>query len=509
MFERAQARRESKFDVNPPENATPEGLVGYATAPNPSERGRLIARLGELLATTRRQHAVVLLIQFDQVDLVAGTFGHAAADGLLVAVAARLRSTLGDDDWLAPLDRDRLVVVCEASRGLDVTQGLVERIRGEVLVEPFEAGNKIGDDGVTVTAAIGIATAETSGVDPERLLADADLALGAAQDGDGNRVAWFTPTERDEVLARLTLPAAIHRGLDRGEFAVHYQPVVNLENDACTGAEALLRWAHPEQGLLAPEEFIDAAESTGVIATLGAWVLQEACRGAASWPRSAVRDPLSVAVNLSACQLEVPDFANLVADTLSDTGLEPGRLTVEVTERIMVRHPEMAVRRLDEVRSLGVRVAIDDFGTGYSCLTSLKDLPLDIIKIDRYFVTGLCADPVDRAIVAAIVALARALHLDVIAEGVETVDQATELRRLGCSHIQGYLCGRPEPDAPHSTRWNSGGGDGGLHQREAALPPAPLPVWHAPRRDPTHMRAPWSSQAKAIWSLWSFQRTPV
>ncbi len=469
MFERAQTSRTAGSHVKPTISAKHQEPDGYAAA-NPPNRSRLIARLGELLASPRHQNIIVLLVHLDQVALVAQAYGHTVADGLLLAVAARLRSALSEDEWLTTFDRDRIVIVCASTSGLDAAHALAERIRKEELAEPFRVDHKAGGDGIVVTAAIGIATVEASGNDPERLLADADLALDEAQREAGDRVAQFAPTQRDGALARVILPAAIHRGLDRGEFAVHYQPVVNLEKDACTGAEALVRWDHPERGLVGPELFIEAAESTGSVRALSTWVLREACRSAASWPRPASHEPLGVAVNLSACQLEDPGFAKLVGDTLSDTGLEPERVTLEVTERIMVRHPEIAARRLAEVRSLGVRIAIDDFGTGYSCLRTLKNLPLDIIKVDRSFVAGLCVDPVDRAIVKAVVALAQALHLDVIAEGVETVDQATELLRLGCFHIQGYLCGRPRPGAPHSTSWSKGGRDCRDYQRGGRTP---------------------------------------
>ena len=442
----------------------------YEAAVAHFDRSRLIARLGELLASPRRQNVIVLLVHLDQIALVAQAYDYTVADRLLLAVAARVGSALREDEWLTAFDRDRILIVCAPRRGLDGVHALAERIREEHLTEPFSVDHEDGDDGIVVTASIGIATAEVSGSDPERLLADAELALGEAERELCERVAQFGPTQRDDALARVVLPAAIHRGLDRGEFVVHYQPVVNLEKDACTGAEALVRWAHPERGLLGPGLFIEAAESTGTIQALGTWVLREACRSAASWPRSTSHEPLGVAVNLSACQLEDPHFAKLVGDTLSDTGLEPERVTLEVTERMVVRDPEIATRRLAEVRSLGVRIAIDDFGTGYSCLSTLKNLPLDIVKVDRSFVAGLCVDPVDRAIVKAVVALAQALHLDVIAEGVETVDQAIELLRLGCSHIQGYLCGRPRPGAPHATPWNRGGRDCGDHQPGGRTP---------------------------------------
>ncbi|MDA8282380.1 MAG: GGDEF domain-containing phosphodiesterase [Actinomycetota bacterium] len=456
VSDRAQTSRTAGSDVRTIISAEHQQSDGQAAPAGPADWGRLVARLGGLIAISPSRNVSVLLVQVDQVALVARAYGDTLARELLLAVAGRLRAALREDDWLTTSDRDRIVIVCESTRGLGGVRALARRIRDEVLAEPVTVGRKAGDAGIVVTAAIGIATAVASGRDPERLLADADLALGEAQRATGTRIAQFAATQRDEALLQVMLPAAIHRGLARGEFLLHYQPVVNLEDDVCTGAEALVRWAHPDRGLIGPEQFIEAAESTGSIRALSAWVLREACRSAATWPRSTSRGPLGVAVNLSASQLEDPDFAKLVGATLSDTGLEPERVTLEVTERILVRDPEIAAGRLAEVRSLGVRIALDDFGTGFSCLSTLKSLPLDIIKIDRSFVAGVCVDPADHAIVKAIVALAQALHLDVIAEGVETVDQATELLRLGCFHIQGHLCGYPRPGAPHAVSWTNG-----------------------------------------------------
>ena len=401
-----------------------------------AERGQLVAHLGTLLASQRRGQLVVLRVHLDQLALVERAYGHSTSDELLAAVDGRLRSALRDGDWLPGGQGDRLVVACETRRGADVAEGVARRIR-QVLDEPFQ----IGADPVAVTATIGVAIAASRHADPERLLADADLALGSALGEGAGAIELFAPavTADNQALAQVTLPEAIRRGVERGEFVVHYQPVVDLESYELAGTEALVRWVHPERGLLEAEQFIDAAKVSGAISALGAWVLEEACRSAARWPRPAGQVPLGVAVNVSARQLDDTDFADSVRDTLTGSGLDPDRLTVEVTERAVVRHPDVVTRRLEELRSLGVRVAIDDFGTGYNGLGTLKDLPFDIIKVDRYFVTGLCVDPVDRAVLTAIVTLARALRLEVIAEGVETVSQAAELRHLGCTYAQGYL----------------------------------------------------------------------
>ena len=275
----------------------------------------------------------------------------------------------------------------------------------------------------------------------------------------GNQPAGFSVLSghgnSNDAEAWVAPPAAPEREPTRDELVLHYQPVVSLESAQCTGAEALVHWAHPERGLVPPDEFIGVAESSGSVHALGAWVLKEACRAAVAWPRptGAVdgrSSALNVAVNISPVQLDDPGIVGLVQSTLEATGLAPERLVLELTEHVVLRHARAAAERLGTLRSLGVRVALDDFGTGYSNLSLLKALPLDILKVDRSFTAGLCVSPVDHAIVAATIGLAQALHLEVIAEGVETVEQESELRRLGCSHAQGYLYGRARPWSPRT-----------------------------------------------------------
>ena len=404
------------------------------------DRQDLLGRLTEAVAGLRAYSQVlVLVVKLDQLHLVARACGRDQAAQLLAAAARRLRRDLRTCDDLGVLGDDRLVVICETHTGKREANGLAKRVAA-CFSEPF----RIEDDQVVLTASIGIALAIDPGADASALLEDADLAMASASTAGGNRRVFFSPAERADAISRVTLPAALRQALADNEFVVHYQPVVELSTGRTVGAEALVRWAHADGTLAGPDSFIGAAEASGVIGALGAWVLQEACETALRWP-AGPGGPAYVAVNLSAHQLEDPGLPAVVRKVLSGTGLGPSRLTLEVTESVLVVDPEAAIRRLRALRDLGVKIAIDDFGTGYSSLSYLKALPADVLKIDRTFVAGLGTDPADAAIVGAVLALAEALGLDVVAEGVETDTQAAELRRLGCSHAQGYLFGRPCP----------------------------------------------------------------
>ena len=424
------------------DTAPPSGHRDHLPLPDCSaEQHRVVALLGEMLARRGPSGQVlVLVIRLDQLHLVVRAFGRGRAHELLAAVLARLRSGLRDCDDLGMLDQDQLVVVCETQAGRRAAGALARRVSA-VLSEPFH----LGSDQVVLTASIGIsaATSDSDAGDAARLLADADLAMSGAAARGGKRWALFDPAERSEAFREVTLPAALREALADGQFVVHYQPVVELDTGEPVGAEALVRWARPDGSLAGPDSFIAAAERSGVILELGAWVLQEACRTAAGW--CAGPDGPCVAVNVSARQLEDPKLAGLVKAALADSGLQPARLALEVTESVLVADLDAAKRRLQGLRRLGVRVAIDDFGTGYSSLAYLRGLHVDTLKIDRCFVETLSGTRSDSAIVAAVLGLAEAFELDVVAEGVETETQAAELRRLGCPHAQGYLYGRPLP----------------------------------------------------------------
>jgi EAL domain-containing protein (putative c-di-GMP-specific phosphodiesterase class I) len=292
-------------------------------------------------------------------------------------------------------------------------------------------------------------------------LRDADAAMFSAKELGRDRVELFDETMRNRVVERLEIEKSLRRALLREELRVHYQPLVRFDRSEVIGFEALLRWEHPERGLLNPADFLAIAEDTGLIVSIGAWVLHEACRQAALWAADEAPDvaPLAVSVNLSARQLGHPDLVATVAEALAISGLPPHLLVLEITESVLMTDRELAVTILRALRSLGVRMSIDDFGTGQSSLGYLKTLPVDSLKIDRSFVDGLGSDPDDSAIVAAVVHMGHALGLTVTAEGIETPLQLSELRSLGCDLGQGFYFARPQPGeiagvlAHHRLRW--------------------------------------------------------
>jgi EAL domain-containing protein (putative c-di-GMP-specific phosphodiesterase class I) len=298
---------------------------------------------------------------------------------------------------------------------------------------------------VFIRASIGIALSVPAESEPDELLRNADTAMYAAKAAGKGRYEFFRPFMHARALERFEVQADLERALVRGEFVVHYQPIVDFETGAARGVEALVRWNHPTRGLLSPIEFIPIAEETGAIVPLGAWVLGEACRQTAAWRAShegAAR--LGVSVNLSTRQLLEPDLVTQVRETLEDSGLEPAALTLELTEGTLMQDVEETVEKLRELKALGVRLAIDDFGTGSSSLGYLQRFPIDALKIDKSFVDGIAVhDSEDPALVRAIVQMASTLSLDTIAEGIEGADQLDELRSAGCRTGQGYLFARP------------------------------------------------------------------
>jgi EAL domain-containing protein (putative c-di-GMP-specific phosphodiesterase class I) len=299
-------------------------------------------------------------------------------------------------------------------------------------------------DGIEVvtTGSIGIAVA-APGSDADGLLRDADAAMYLAKSNGRNRYEIFDAELRTQATEKLRMETALRRALEHGGLEVHYQPEIDLTTGALVGAEALVRWHHPTDGLLEAGVFIELAEETGLIVDLGAWVLREACRQAGRWRRDHPDRDLTIRVNLSGKQFAQVDLVQQVVQALEEGDVPASSLCLEITETALMADPAMGLRVLNDLRALGVELAIDDFGTGYSSLSYLKRFPVDVLKIDRSFVDGLGKDPDDTAIVTAIISLARSLGLKVVAEGVETPCQLAELRRLGCEHAQGFLFARP------------------------------------------------------------------
>ncbi|MCM4080918.1 putative bifunctional diguanylate cyclase/phosphodiesterase [Paractinoplanes hotanensis] len=382
-------------------------------------------------ATARRDADVtVLLVDLDDFKSVNDNLGHSAGDELLTALAARLRDNVRPGDTLARLGGDEFAVLIEDLDGRD-PGALAERLLHELRKPISVAGHEIRR-----TASIGVAAGGESG---EELLRNADLAMYAAKRQGRNAYALFDPEMYASLVNEAQLRAEMETALTGQQFVVHYQPVVDLPTQRLTGVEALVRWQHPERGLLAPQHFIDTAEESGLIVPLGRWVLRESLRQLARWQRPGFK----MNVNLSARQFQDPALVTDVRDTLAESGVDPACLTLEITESMLLQDIDAATDTLHALRRLGVRLAIDDFGTGYSSLNYLKRLPVDIIKIDRAFVTQVATDDGDKALVDAVVGLSQALRMQTVAEGIETDDQWTALRRLGCDFGQGFLFGRP------------------------------------------------------------------
>ena len=409
-------------------------------------------RLGHAVTLRSRNPSglAVLFLDVDRFKWLNDSLGHSAGDEVLLAVATRLRGALRPGDTLARFGGDEFVVLCESIASEVEAEAVAVRLRA-ALSSPIPVAN----EETTLTISVGIAYASPTAteVTAESLVRDADAAMYYAKEHGRDRHALFDMRTRQLALARHETANALRRGTDRGELVVHYQPQVDLTSGEVRGVEALVRWNHPQRGLLAPGEFIALAEETGIIVPLGARVLADACGQVMAWRgRSGVPSRLTLSVNLAARQLLAPDLCNVVSGALDASGMDPSLLCLEITESVLLDDGEGSGRALMELKDLGVRIGVDDFGTGFSGLTYLKRFPVDVLKIDRSFVVGLGADREDRAIVASVVDLAHAFGLMTVAEGVETADQLAELRALGCERAQGFLWSPPLP-SDAAARW--------------------------------------------------------
>jgi diguanylate cyclase (GGDEF)-like protein len=382
----------------------------------------------------------VFLLDLDGFKTVNDSLGHDAGDQLLIAVAKRLEFQGRSSDTVARIGGDEFGILLEDDADEGRARAMAERALAAFAV-PFDVQGRE----VFIRASVGIALSVPGETDTDELIRNADTAMYAAKAAGKARYEFFRPVMHTLALERFEVQADLERALVRGEFVVHYQPIIDFETGVVRGVEALVRWNHPSRGLLGPLEFISVAEETGAIVPLGAWVLGEACRQTAAWRVDhPAASNLWVSVNLSTRQLLEADLTTQVREVLEATGLEPSALTLELTEGTLMQDVEETTVKLRALKELGVRLAIDDFGTGSSSLGYLQRFPIDTLKIDKSFVDGIASDESeDPALVRAIVQMATTLSLDTIAEGIEGSDQLDELRSAGCRAGQGYLFARP------------------------------------------------------------------
>ena len=389
---------------------------------------------------SRHQRSLALLfIDLDRFKVIDDSLGHDAGDMLLLEVANRLRSVLRASDVVARLGGDEFVVLLEET----AERNDVERIAG-LLLSALGRPTQLSGHECHATASIGIAMYPSDGLDAQTLTKNADMAMYLAKEDGKNAFRFFSKEIKAQSIERLTLESALRRALEREQFSLHYQPKIDMTSGQITGVEALLRWAHPELGLVSPAQFIPLAEETGLIVPIGRWVLKEACAQNMAWQRHGLR-PVTIAVNLSPRQFADGQLLHDVDEALLASGMSPVLLQLEVTESMVMRNVPRAIRVLDAIQSRGIRLAIDDFGTGYSSMSLMKQFPIDTIKIDRSFVRDLADDSEDQAIAQAIISMGKALGMTVVAEGVETVEQREFLRAHACDEMQGYLFSKPLP----------------------------------------------------------------
>ncbi|MGH2902461.1 MAG: putative bifunctional diguanylate cyclase/phosphodiesterase [Solirubrobacteraceae bacterium] len=412
--------------------ATHDALTGL---PN---RALIIDRVEQMaVRSTRNQTPVAaLFVDLDNFKDINDTLGHPAGDELLRAVAARLDGVVRSADALGRLAGDEFVVIAEdlsLAAGPEIT---AERLL-EALSEPFTLED--ADARLTVTASIGIATGHRSSA--EELLRDADIAMYRAKWEGRNRYVVFETAMQHTVQQRMELEMDLREAIESEHFFLVYQPTFDLRDMTPTGMEALIRWKHPTRGVVQPNDFIQLLEDTGLICQIGKWALKEACRQGARWQNDGYA--IRIAVNASGRQLDADEFVNDVRDALSDSGLDPGALVIEITETTLMRNAAQTARRLAAVKDLGVRIAIDDFGTGYSSLAHLQRFPVDALKIDRSFIARLTREPESETLIHALVQLGKALSLETLAEGIELEQELAILRDHDCDSGQGFLYSRP------------------------------------------------------------------
>jgi diguanylate cyclase (GGDEF)-like protein/PAS domain S-box-containing protein len=426
------------FELELEHRATHDDLTGL---PN---RALLVAELeaGLNRAARRRTTVGVLFVELGRLKLVTDSLGHRAGDAVIIEAAHRLTAMVGAEGTVTRFGGDHFVVFLE---DLDDAKGAVD-VAGRI-IEALDRPYHLGAEEAFISSAVGVSVAPHGVGAAETLISNADVAMNRAKLDNGTGIEVFDVEMREWVDNRRKLEVALRHGIERNEFELYYQPVVAVGSGRVHGFEALIRWNHPDLGLLSPAQFVPLAEDSGLILPLGQWIVDDACRQLAAWQRAHPDDPPQISVNLSGRQLALPHLAESVAQALTARGADPAGLHLEITETVLLEDVERVGRTLDELKAIGVKLAMDDFGTGYSSLTYLARLPIDIVKVDRSFVSQLGTPSRDASIVSLVVGLAQTLHLEVVAEGVETDVQLAALADLDCEFAQGYYFARPCPVA--------------------------------------------------------------
>jgi diguanylate cyclase (GGDEF)-like protein len=378
----------------------------------------------------------VLFIDLDDFKIVNDTLGHAAGDELLVAVIERISASVREGDLVARLGGDEFAVLTDDTPDLKRSLAMADR-----LVRELRAPYMIAGHHVSVTASIGIASAHEGNETAADLVRNADVAMYMAKANGKAGFATFDPGMHAAIRDRHELGNQLQSAVELGQLRIVYQPIVVLATGLTAGVEALVRWDHPDRGVVSPGEFIEIAEENGAILPIGRWVLREACRQAGRWSPDA--EPLFLSVNVSAREIQQPDFVDSVRSSLAEAGLDPARLNLEITETALLKATPTTIATLEELRTMGVRIVIDDFGTGYFSLSHLRQFPVDTLKIASEFVQTPRTDAKSAALAGAIVAMSDSLEITTVAEGIEDADQAARMRALGCTYGQGYFFARP------------------------------------------------------------------
>ncbi|MFP5391228.1 MAG: putative bifunctional diguanylate cyclase/phosphodiesterase, partial [Gammaproteobacteria bacterium] len=448
MLERIE-RRETELEAEIAERKSVEfkldRLAHFDNVTGLHNRHFFSERLESVLARAARfdERAVLMFIDLDNFKTVNDTLGHDIGDELLRLVSKRLADTLRFGDVICRIGGDEFSVVLENVSDVAVAAMIAEKCLAS-LAAPID----IGGNEIHIGASIGISVYPDDATGMHELLKYADTAMYYAKSAGKNDYRLFSPSMRDDAQKRFTLDNNLRRALERGEFVLHYQPQIDLQSGRISGAEALLRWVHPDLGIISPAEFIPVAEDSGLIVPIGEWVLREACRTARQWHADGF--PLRVAVNLSGRQLKEERFVPTVLEIVQETGIAPALLELELTESMLMDASPTILDKLHALRAAGILLAIDDFGTGYSSMSYLKTFPVGCLKVDRSFVCDLPHNLEDAAITRAIIALASSLKMEIVAEGIETVEQAEFLRANGCHKSQGHFYSKPIPAAQFS-----------------------------------------------------------